>query len=85
MDYANQKHELSNKHSKINATQIFYKENGEPDTTAYIKFVLSSTLKSLYFYFYVDHLIYLAPWDMLMSFHEVYIYSSIPKAQLNWA
>ena len=63
LDYANQKHELSNKHSKINATQIFYKENGEPDTTAFIKFVLSSTLKSLYIYFYfcVDHLIYLAP------------------------
>lgn len=63
LDYANQKHELSNKHSKINATQIFYKENGEPDTTAYIKFVLSSTLKSLYFYFYfcVDYFIYLGP------------------------
>lgn len=48
LDYANQKHELSNKHSKSNATRIFYKENGEPDTAAIIKFVLSSTLKSLY-------------------------------------
>ncbi|XP_030928304.1 sodium/calcium exchanger NCL1-like isoform X5 [Quercus lobata] len=37
LDYANQKHELSNKHSKSNATRIFYKENGEPDTAAFIK------------------------------------------------
>lgn len=64
LDYANQKHELSNKHSKSNATRIFYKENGEPDAAAIIKFVLSSTLKSLYLlllFFCVDHLIYLAP------------------------
>ena len=65
LDYANQKHELSNKHSKSNATRVFYKENGEPDTAAFIKFVLSSTLKFLNFlffiFFYVDHLIYLAP------------------------
>nr|XP_023928726.1 sodium/calcium exchanger NCL1-like isoform X2 [Quercus suber] len=37
LDYANQKHELSNKHSKSNATRIFYKENGEPDAAAIIK------------------------------------------------
>ncbi|KAL0002066.1 hypothetical protein SO802_015847 [Lithocarpus litseifolius] len=37
LGYANQKHELSNKHSKSNATRIFYKENGEPDTAAIIK------------------------------------------------
>ncbi|XP_065629331.1 sodium/calcium exchanger NCL1 [Quercus suber] len=41
LDYANQKHELSNKHSKSNATRIFYKENGEPDAAAIINMVLA--------------------------------------------